>query len=182
MQRIGATGRRIIFAIAIAVIVGTLIAVDLITKYSFVKLFENKGETIVISGFFYFTFVKNTGSAFGFMSNVSWAQTFFKIFTAVSLILFIFFLVYAVISKKRLLSIALMLIIAGAIGNYIDRLVFGYVRDFIGFTFRSYNFPIFNFADICLTFGAILFFINFLFIDEQAIFRKNGKKDTQSNE
>ncbi len=180
MQRIGLTGRRIIFAIAISLILIALIAIDLLTKSAFVSLFEKKGETEIIPGFFYFTYVKNTGSAFGFMANLSWSQAFFKIFTALSLLLFIAFLVYAVITKRRFLSIALILIISGAIGNFIDRLVFSYVRDFIGFTFGSYNFPIFNFADTCLTIGAILFFINFLFVDKEAIFRKNGKKDTES--
>lgn len=182
MQRIGATGRRIILYSIIALIVVALVVTDILTKVGFVSLFERKGETVVIPNFFYFTYVRNTGSAFGFMSTVSWAQTFFKIFTAVSLIMFIGFMVYAIVKNKKLLTVALMLIIAGAIGNYIDRLFLGYVRDFIGFTFGNYNFPIFNFADICLTIGSIVFFVNFLFVDEQAIFKKNGNENTDCNE
>lgn len=181
MQGTWSNRRRIITLIVLGLSLLLLIAVDMLTKKYFVNLFLEKGNTQVIKNFFYFTYVQNKGSAFGFMSNVAWGQLFFKIFTAFSLALFIGFLVYAILKSKLLLSISLVLIVSGAIGNYVDRLLLGYVRDFIGFTFGSYNFPIFNFADTCLTIGAIIFFINFLFVDEQALFKKNGTKKDNSN-
>ena len=182
MQGTWTNRRRIITLVILSVSLGILVLVDMLTKKYFVNLFLEKGNTVVIKDFFYFTYVQNKGSAFGFMASVSWGQLFFKIFTAFSLAMFIAFLVYSMLKNKLLLSISLVLIISGAIGNYIDRLAFGYVRDFIGFTFGNYNFPIFNFADTCLTIGAIIFFINFLFFDEQALFKKNGTKTNNSDQ
>ncbi len=175
MQRTGITRRLIIFSI---IAIAIAITVDMITKH-FAQSNLEGGRLDVISGFFYFTYVKNTGSAFSFLADKSWAQTFFKILTGVSLGGFIALWIFAVKRHHKVLTIALSLIIAGAIGNFIDRLVFNYVRDFIGFTFFGWNFPVFNIADACLTVGVIMFIVHFLFLDKDALFKKKKKDEAK---
>lgn len=183
MQRIGNDGRRrVILCSIIVAILALTIVLDLITKVHFAKLAKQATGYLyipVIEGFFYFTFTENTGAAFSFLHNVSWGQTFFKVLTSISLILFVALLVYYLfINKKNYIvaPISLSLIIGGTIGNFIDRLAFSKVRDFIGFTFGNYNFPIFNLADTFLVVGVILFIFHLLFLDESAVFKKNEGK------
>ena len=104
-----------------------------------------------------FTLVHNTGAAFGIGSQSTWL---FIIIASVIVIGIIFWLC---ISKnlKPGLVIALSLLAAGGIGNVVDRVIFGYVVDFIEFNFIE--FPVFNVADICVTVGVILLFIQVLF-------------------
>ena len=73
---------------------------------------------------------------------------------------------------------SLIFLIGGTLGNFIDRLSINGVIDFIGFTFGEYNFPIFNLADTFLVVGVIMLLIQFLFIDENAVFkRENASKN-----
>ncbi len=168
--------KKITFIIVSAVICALLVLIDQLTKIYFKNKFHNDGQTVVIDGFFYFTYTVNTGSAFSFLAGKKWAQIFFKVLTPLSLVLFTLILLYSVKHGKKFLSISVVLIISGAIGNFIDRLLFNGVSDFISFQFGTYYFPIFNFADICLTVGVFLFVIYLLFIDKNAVFRRNGKK------
>ena len=80
-----------------------------------------------------------------------------------SLAILIIFIWYFVKEKRKtwLLSIAIAFLVAGCVGNLFDRIVFGYVRDFIQFAFWQ-SFPVFNFADAFLTFGVILFIIDLI--------------------
>ena len=67
---------------------------------------------------------------------------------------------------------------AGTVGNFIDRLALNYVRDFISFVFGTFKFAIFNVADICLVVGVVMIVYYILFLDKDAVFKKNnGKKD-----
>ena len=155
-----------------------LLLLDQLTKNVFRT--EYSLEIIeVIKDFLYLDFVLNTGSAFSFLADVSWGQTFFKILTPISLVLFILGFVYAYKKGYKWLIFALTLVICGTIGNYIDRLVFSAVTDFISFKFGSYYFPTFNFADVYLCVGVVMLIIHLLFIDESALF-KNGKEDNSS--
>ena len=186
MQRIRAFGRRqIVYLIVIpCIVLIALVVIDQLTKYAFQSLYETNGNTTVIKNFFYFTCVYNKGSAFSFLSEKSWGQLFFKILTPVALIAFIVFLIFAVKSENKWCIYSLILIISGTIGNYIDRLLYGKVTDFIGLQFGSYYFPVFNFADICLTIGIIILIIYFLFIDKNAVFskKKNTEDEADKNE
>ena len=87
-----------------------------------------------------------------------------------------YFSYYSSKKQYKWLKIALSFAIAGALGNLIDRVLFGAVTDFIGFTFGTYNFPIFNLADSFLVVGVIMIMIHLFFLDANAIFkRKNGR-------
>ena len=94
--------------------------------------------------------------------------------------------IYCILKKKKVskwLAIALALIVGGALGNLVDRLSFGYVRDFIFVFYNTNIFPaIFNVADIALVVGVIMVCIYLLFLDKDAIFKfkkeeKDGKED-----
>ena len=125
----------------------------------------------VIKGFLTFRYVKNEGAAFSFLADKSWAQIFFIALTTVAMIGFFIWYLLAN-KKKRTLRFALLLIINGALGNLVDRVAFGYVRDFVSFSFFK---PIFNIADAVLCIGAALLVIHFLFLDKDALFRKKAK-------
>lgn len=181
MQGVGALRRkRIICGIIIpCVVLLALIAADQITKYAFQSLHEDKGDTQVIKDFFYFTCVYNEGAAFSFLADKEWGQLFFKILTGVALVAFVSFFVLTVKHEKKWCTYSLSFVIAGTIGNYIDRLINSKVIDFIELRFGSYTFPVFNFADICLTVGIIMLVVYFLFLDKNAVFAKKKPENSE---
>lgn len=174
--------RRIGFWVGLCVLFIALVFVDQITKIAFKNLyFATGGKTVVIEGFFYFTFTENSGSAFSFLADAWWGQIFFKILTVIALVVFTWLLVRAVKKDKKFLAFGLVIIIGGTVGNFIDRLAFDKVRDFIGFTFGNYNFAIFNLADVFLTVGVIMLLVYYLFLDEEAVFKKKNKDEKKDN-
>ena len=107
----------------------------------------------IIPGYFYITYVKNDGAAWSILAG----KTYLLILVAVvALILLGRMLWKAHVKKQRLLEFALASMIAGALGNLIDRVQFGYVRDFMEWYPFGYSFPIFNVADVALTLGVIV--------------------------
>ena len=179
MQRTG-VNRRIKEIIIYVAVFLALIAIDQITKFYFKNKYFEDGTTKIINNFFYFTYAENTGAAFSFLAGKSWAQLFFKIITAVALVVFTFLTVYFFKKKQKWLTVSMIITLSGTIGNYIDRLALNYVRDFISFVFGSYRFPVFNIADVCLVVGVIMISVYLLFLDKDAVFkRKNGKEDIQ---
>lgn len=160
--------KRIIYDAVIPIFVlAALILADYFSKMYFethYELGETKGE--VIKGFFRFRLVHNTGAAFSFAADKAWGQTLFKIITPIAICLFIAFYYFS--GRKNPFSrYALVLVIAGTLGNYIDRLAKGYVVDFLSFTLLfGYDFPIFNLADTFLCVGIIIIFIYYIFFDK----------------
>ncbi len=145
-----------ILAIVLAV---ALIAIDQITKYvALVKLKPINSMTI-IDGIFNLTYVENRGAAFGIMQDMRW---FFVVLTFFFLCGIIYY--YLKLPKERpygFVRFSLVLVFAGAIGNFIDRVLRGYVVDFFHASFI--NFPVFNMADIYLVVGTILLAILLVF-------------------
>lgn len=138
-------------------------------------------KTEVIKNFFNITCVYNSGAAWSFLADKSWGQLFFKILTPIALVGFTIFFIYAISKKYKVLSIGLALIISGTIGNFIDRIRYDFVVDFLSLIFGNYRFPVFNIADSYMTIGIVLLLIHFLFLDKNAIFKKYGKKDIKDN-
>lgn len=136
----------------IAVIV--LVIADQLTKLLTLNQLKPIGTVEVIKDFFYLTYVENTGAAFGFMSGARW------IFIIVTIAVLIAGGVYYVKMSKTnyttIIRFSLVLICAGAIGNFIDRLFRGFVIDMLHFVFWGYDFAVFNFADILVVCGTIL--------------------------
>ncbi len=112
----------------------------------------------------FFTFATNTGAAWGFMSSFPTALIIIRF-------CFIFFLFYLIAYTKSSQSslFGLILILSGAISNILDSFIYGVVIDMIHFRFWSYDYPIFNLADCCITIGTCIFLISTLFKKEDTL-------------
>jgi signal peptidase II len=108
-----------------------------------------------------FTYHENRGAAFGMLSDSRWVFMLVSSLAIAALIVYLF----VFNSKSTLGAISLGLITGGGIGNMIDRIKLGYVVDFI--YFEPIDFPIFNFADICVTIGAALLILQVIFFDKK---------------
>ncbi|MBE5738158.1 MAG: signal peptidase II [Clostridiales bacterium] len=153
------------YIIFVSVIVLGII-LDLVSKVLFANYFESGGKDItVISDFFYFTYVKNTGAAFGIFGDSTLALTI------VSVVFVVVFILYDIFyhSDNLWYVLGISMLISGAIGNFIDRVFLGYVRDFISIELFSF---IFNIADVLITFGVICFAVYLLFVS----FKEDKKK------
>ena len=138
-----------------------LILLDQFTKHlAVLHLLPLQGGKILIPGVFRLLYLENRGSAFGMLQN---KQTFFIIFTIIVLVAIL--IVYSHMpqtARMLFLRIDLVLIFAGAIGNFIDRIRQGFVVDFL--YFELIDFPIFNVADIYVTCSAVAFFVLVVFV------------------
>ncbi|MGI6160484.1 MAG: signal peptidase II [Christensenellales bacterium] len=141
------------------ILAAVLVVIDQIIKGIVSANLKPVGSVEFIPGIINFTYVENRGAAFGILQNQRW---FFIIITVIACIGVIYML-FKYGKTSRMLYFGLTLILGGAIGNFIDRLFSGFVVDFIELAFV--NFAIFNFADCCVTIGAVIVSIYFLFID-----------------
>lgn len=117
----------------------------------------------VIPGFFDVMLAYNTGAAFSFLAQAGgWQRWFFTILAAAVSIALVIWL-KRLNSSEKLTAISLSLVLAGAVGNLVDRLFHGHVIDFIQVYFGSYAYPAFNIADSAIFIGAGLMIIEALF-------------------
>lgn len=147
------------------VITGLLVTIDQLAKF-YVHTQFRLGESIpVVSGFFNLTYVRNFGAAFGFLANShpSFREIFFLSMPPVALII-ILVILRGVSDRDTKQILALSSIFGGAIGNYIDRLRFRYVIDFLDFHIGGkWSWPAFNIADSAIVGGvAMLLILMFL--------------------
>ncbi|BAP17801.1 MAG: lipoprotein signal peptidase [cyanobacterium endosymbiont of Epithemia adnata isolate EadnSB Bon19] len=128
--------------------------IDQITKYWVTQSFTNLGQTIHIwSGVFHFTYVINTGAAFSFFTGgAKWLR-----WLSLGVSLGLMVLAWWGNKMRFTEQLGYGLILAGALGNGIDRFCFGYVVDFLDF--RLIQFPVFNLADVFINFGIIFLLI-----------------------
>lgn len=144
--------------ILMGIIFAVALGIDLVTKH----LFCNIEYTRIIPYLIAFqTNGGNTGAAFGIFSK----STTFLIISSIVIVAAMIFVDIIMKAKGKTYTIGFALILAGAIGNFVDRLALGYVRDFIMFDFWK-TFPIFNFADCCVVIGAVLVCIHFIFLSK----------------
>lgn len=113
-------------------------------------------ESIPLMPFLNLTLVYNKGAAFGFLSTASGWQNLFFIGIALVATVVILYLLRRTGPKDRFMAVALMLILGGAIGNLIDRLLYGHVVDFIDVYYGAWHWPAFNVADSGITIGAVM--------------------------
>jgi signal peptidase II len=132
---------------------------DQITKYVTVSQLSLY-QVIEVTNFLNFTYVQNPGAAFSFLADQNGWQRWF--FTGISTIASIIFFVWLIKlpANKTILAWALSLMLAGALGNLIDRALYGYVIDFIDFYWEGYHWPAFNIADSSIFIGAVLMIID----------------------
>ncbi|UBH23197.1 signal peptidase II [Macrococcus armenti] len=135
------------------------IILDQGTKYIIVKTMDVGDSIPVIGDILKITSHRNYGAAWGMLQN---QMVFFYIITVIVLVALIYFYIKEA-GNHLLMQTGLMLIFAGAIGNFIDRLFRGNVVDFIDTKIINYDFPIFNVADSCLTIGVFILLYELLF-------------------
>ncbi|MFT6900739.1 MAG: signal peptidase II [Colwellia sp.] len=127
--------------------------IDQVTKHLVVNAFD-LGESMNILPFFDLRYVQNPGAAFSFLADQDgWQRWFFTIIAAVASVVFLVWLAKTPKSNP-LLSIALAFMLSGAVGNLIDRVLFGYVIDMLDFHIAGNHWPVFNIADSAIFIGA----------------------------
>lgn len=157
-------------AVSLAVI-AALVVIDRLTKYAAINTVKVDGAKEFLFGLFQFRYVENTGAAFSsFSDNTELLTVATVIILAVCL---------AVLLSKKLkpmfVNVCLLLVVAGGIGNAIDRIFYGYVVDFIEPLFI--DFAVFNFADCCITVGAIML----IAYEVYELFRERKKKSDNND-
>lgn len=146
----------------------SLVSLDQYTKSIILNYFELYESKTIIDGFFSLTYVQNFGAGFSIMQN---ARTTFLIITPICLVGFTYLFIK---SNDKLSKTALLLMISGTIGNFIDRIVRVYVVDFLDFIIFGWDFPIFNVADIFLTIGVCLYIIALIKEEKNAKIKLNS--------
>ena len=151
-----------------------IILIDQVTKWLIVtKMYL--GESIpVIDDFLYITSHRNRGAAWGILQGQMW---FFYVITIIVIVAIIYY-IQKVAKGKLLLGTSLALMLGGAIGNFIDRVVRKEVVDFIHTYIFSYNFPVFNIADSALVIGVILLMIQMLREERESKEKSYGENGT----
>lgn len=148
--------------ILVVILVSVLLGIDLLLKY-LVSTYLTAVN--IINNFFSLTYVLNDGAAFSLFAS----RTYLLILIA---LICLFFILYELKNNldDRVLSIGYSLALAGLLGNFLDRLIDGYIIDYLSFKIFKLNFPIFNFADILIVVGIIVVII-------KEILKERGKKN-----
>jgi signal peptidase II len=152
--------RRIWPVWAYYVVAVVVFLIDYVSKKIIDRTVELDSERIpVIGDFFIITHIRNNGAAFGMLQGARW---FFLLITVVVVVGILWFLHRSYRTGSALLLFALAMILGGAIGNFLDRALFGEVVDFLQFNFGEYTFPIFNLADSAIVCGVGLIILDAL--------------------
>lgn len=129
-----------------------LLCIDQIAKLLVVNLLTKTDSIAIIKNFFYLTYINNDGAAFSILVG----KRIFLILVAIIVIIMLIHYIKKNNIQNKLEIVSLALIIGGSLGNLMDRVVRGYVIDFLDFKIFNYNFPIFNLADTFIVIGVIL--------------------------
>ncbi|MDX1588976.1 MAG: signal peptidase II [Oleiphilaceae bacterium] len=162
MTRLAKTG----FIVALLIVVA-----DLSTKWAATQWLSYASPVEVLP-FFNLTLLHNTGAAFSFLAEAGGWQRWFFVLLAVVITGVLSVWITRLHSGERWLGTALCFVLGGAIGNLYDRVVHGYVVDFLHFHWAGYHFPAFNIADSFITVGAIMLAID--------LFRGSGQQEQQA--
>ena len=152
----------------------TILILDQASKLYIKSHFLLHESKRIIDGLFNITYVLNPGAAFGFLANLpeTYRRGFFILVTIVAIIVIFYLLIKE--SSHKFRSLAYTLVIAGAFGNFIDRIYMGKVVDFLDFYFKNYHWPAFNIADSSISIGIFFLILDLLFINK-------GEKNEQAN-
>ena len=145
------------------VVMLVLLSLDQLTKYLAIINLKNHPAVVLWDGVLELNYLENRGSAFGMLQN----QKFFILCIGVLFLAVILFFLFKLPEEKKFCAVHILLsaIVAGGVGNMIDRLRFDYVVDFISFVLI--HFPIFNVADCYIVVATIVLFLLFLFVFEE---------------
>jgi len=132
--------------------------VDQISKIAIVGAFQ-LGESLPLTSFFNLVRVHNPGAAFSFLADAGgWQRWFFTALGVVAAMVMVYLL--RMHAGQTLFCMALSLLLGGALGNVIDRVLYSHVIDFLDFYYGSWHFPAFNVADSAITIGACLLILD----------------------
>lgn len=151
-----------------------MLIIDQITKQWTIQALDLH-ESYRILSFFNFTYARNYGAAFSFLGDAGGWQKY--LFTGIAFAVSVY-LIYSLKKNKASMvftNIAFSLILSGAIGNVIDRLVYGYVIDFLDFDLGFYRWPTFNIADSVIFIGAAMIIL-------ESLFESKHKQKEEENE
>ena len=171
--------KKILFYIMNFILIPVLVITDQVTKQLALKNLNGKPPVDIIKNVLQLTYLRNDGAAWGMFSGKQW---FFIVLTVVLMVLIMYILIKMPFTRKYLpLRIIIETLMAGALGNFIDRVANGYVHDFI--YFKIIDFPVFNFADICVSLSmiALVIMILFKFKDTDFEFFKIHKSKKEDN-
>lgn len=148
------------------VIMAVLVAADQLIKLAVTNNLPLNGQPVEVIKFgsfkvFSLTHIRNSGAAWSMMSGKTWFLIGLPVVVLIAAIVYM----YKIRKGSKLELVSLAMVLAGGIGNLIDRIRVKEVVDYI--KFEPINFPVFNFADICIVIGGILFVICFCFLDEK---------------
>lgn len=138
-----------------------MVVLDQASKYAAVEFLSHRTPVSLLP-FLNLTLVHNAGAAFGFLNGASGWQNLFFIAIALIATGVIVWWLRRLMKAEWAIAVALCLVLGGAIGNLIDRLIYGYVVDFIDFFFGSWHFWTFNIADSAISVGAVLLVLDSL--------------------
>ena len=142
---------------------------DQITK-SLISTYLKLNESIeIIKDFFYIRYINNKGASWGILENNRILLIGLSIIAIIMIIRYSYFF-----KKTKLNTYGFGLLLGGILGNLSDRLIFGYVKDFLDFIIFRYDFPVFNIADISIVIGVVLLIISILKGED-----KNGSKSSR---
>ncbi|MBO4353855.1 MAG: signal peptidase II [Clostridia bacterium] len=158
------------------IVIVAVAALDQLTKILIINSYALGESHEIIPGLFNFHYIQNKGAAWGMLSDSRWV---FIVITAILLVV-LPVLLYKFRKVHVMFSLSLSLVIGGALGNMIDRVFLGYVTDFIEAAFI--NFPVFNFADSCVTVGAVMMAVYLIFIDKTLFSDKKNKTGEEQND
>ena len=131
------------------------LVVDIISKLVVSSLMNVYDSIVIIKNFFCFTYVRNTGAAWSIFEG----RVLGIIVVSLIIISFIVYYISKQKVKSKLEKIGYSLILGGALGNLLDRIIYGYVIDFLDFNIFGYDYPIFNLADSFIFVGVMLLII-----------------------
>lgn len=144
----------------LSVICGIVVLIDQLTKNYIISAFEYRESLNVIKDYFSITYVRNYGAAFGMLSKLEplYRDWFFLLMPPTAMTVILLMLKWTP-STETIRKISLCAVFAGALGNYIDRLRFGYVVDFLDFHYHQHSWPAFNVADMSIVCGVTVLII-----------------------
>lgn len=140
-----------------------LTGIDQFTKQLAIRYLKNGEALELIPGVFELTYLENTGAAFGIFQDKQWL--FIGGSVLIIAVILVAFIKFPKTKQNLPFLITMTVVLAGAVGNMIDRLAYGYVVDF--FYFSLIDFPVFNVADIYITVGAAVFALLYLIYPEE---------------
>ena len=135
----------------------SVLMIDMVTKYM-VQSNVAYHSICVIDGFFNITYAQNTGAAWSMFAG----QQMLLAGIAIVAVVAFGFMLYKTDKEQLVTRLGYVLIMSGALGNLIDRLFYGYVRDFLDFIIFGYDYPIFNVADMALCIGVGLLILDIM--------------------